>query len=85
MIDIENPGQAYVDGLSCLLEQYQKHSLFANSKKGEFHQDEIWFPGFIISAQVVQIEEKKIEVIKTWLETELVRNTQVFISFANFY
>ena len=36
-------------------------------------------------AQGIKIKEKKIEVVKDWPEPQLVRDIQVFLSFANFY
>ncbi len=41
--------------------------------------------GFVISAQGIRMEEKKIEVIRNWPEPQSVRDIQVFLDFANFY
>ena len=38
-----------------------------------------------MSAQVVKIEDKQIEVIKNWLKPILIKVIQVFIGFAKFY
>lgn len=38
-----------------------------------------------MSAQGIQIEEKKIEAVKIWLKPKLVEDIQVLIRFANFY
>ena len=68
-----------------VLDVLRRHGLFANLKKCRFHKDEIRFLGYVVSAQGVRMEEKRIEAIKNWPEPTLVRDIQVFIGFANFY
>ena len=43
------------------------------------------FPGYIVLSQDIQKEDENIQVVKNWLEPQLVQDIQVFISFANFY
>ena len=85
LIYIEDPGQAHVKAVWWILENLGKHSLFANLKKCRFHQDEVRFLGYVVSAKGVQIEDKKIEAVKSWPEPKSVQDIQVFIGFANFY
>ncbi len=85
LIYIEDPGQPHVDAIQWVLKQLQKHGLYANLKKCRFHEDEIRFLGFVVSAQGIKMEEERIEVVKTWPEPQLVRDIQVFLGFANFY
>lgn len=40
---------------------------------------------YIISAQRIIIEDKKIKVVRNWLEPKSVKDTQVFLGFTNFY
>ena len=49
------------------------------------HKNEFYFLNRIVLAQKVQIEDKRIEVIKNWFEPKLIKNIQVFHDFANFY
>ncbi len=49
--------------MQCILEQLGKHSLYANLEKCRFYKDEVQFLGFIVLAQRIGIEEKKIEAI----------------------
>lgn len=63
----------------------KKNDLFANFKKCHFYQNEVKLLGYIVSAQRIQIEDKKIEVIKNWPESKLINDIKVFIEFANFY
>ena len=64
----EDPGQPHVDVVHWVLEQLRKHGFYANLKKYRFYQDEVWFLGFVVSAQGIKIEEEKIEAVKTWAE-----------------
>ena len=68
-----------------VLDVLRRHRLFANLKKCRFHKDKVCFLGYVVSAQEVRIEDEQIEVVKNWYESMLVRDIQVFISFANFY
>ena len=38
-----------------------------------------------MSAQRVEMEDEKIEVVRNWSKSKLVKDMQVFLSFANFY
>ena len=49
-----------------ILEQLRKFSLFANLKKYWFHQDEVWFLGYVVSSKGIRIEDERIEAIKQW-------------------
>ena len=68
-----------------MLEQLQKHLLYANLKKCQFHQKEMRFLGYIVSHQGIRIKEKRIKAVRDWLEPQSVRDIQVFLRFANFY
>ena len=74
-----------MDVVRWVLEQLRKHGLYTNLKKCRFHEDEVRFLGFVVSAQGIRMEEKRIEAVKDWPEPQLVRNIQVFLGFANFY
>ena len=81
----DNPGQAHVDAVRLISDILRKNSLFANLKKCRFHKDEVRFLGYVISAQGVRMEDKRIEAVKNWPEPKSVRDIQVFLGFANFY
>ncbi len=89
LIDIlvytEDPGQPHVDAVRWVLEQLQKYGLYANLKKCQFHEDEVQFLGFVVSAQGIRMEEERIEAVRDWPEPQSVRDIQVFLGFANFY
>ncbi len=50
LIYTEDPGRPHVDAVWWVLEQLRKHGLYANLKKCRFHEDEVWFLGFFVSA-----------------------------------
>ena len=81
----EDPGQGYMEAVWWVLDVLQRHRLFANLKKCWFHKDEIYFLGYIVSAQGIRMEDKRIEAVKNWPEPTSVKDIQVFIGFANFY
>ena len=66
LVYIEDEGQGYVKAVRWVLDFLRKNGLFANLKKFWFHQNEIRFFGYIMSAQRVQMEYERIEVIKNW-------------------
>ena len=85
LIYTEDLGQPHVDAVRWVLEQLRRHGLFANLKKCRFHQDEVRFLGFVVSAQGISMEEERIQAVKTWPEPKSIRDIQVFLGFANFY
>ena len=60
----EDPGRAYVNAIQWVFKELRKNGLFANFKKCCFHKEKVRFLGYIVSAQGVQIEEKRIDAVK---------------------
>ena len=85
LIYTEDPDQDHVDVVQWVLKILRKYGLFSNLKKCCFHQDEVRFLGFIVSIKRIQMEDERIETVKTWPKRRSVRDIQVFIGFANFY
>ncbi len=85
LVFTKDSGQPHMDTVQWVLEQLRKHSFYANLKKCRFHQDEVWFLGFVVSAKGIKIEEERIEAVKAWAEPKSVRDIQVFLGFTNFY
>ena len=84
-IYIKDEIQGHVEEIWWVLDLLRKNGLFVNLKKCWFHQDEIWFQGYIVSANGVQIEDEKIETVKNWPKPKSIKNIQVFLKFTNFY
>ena len=85
LIYTKDPGQPHVEAVRWVLDQFRKHSLFANLKKCCFHWDEVRFLGYVVLSKRISMEAKRIEVVKDWPKPKSVRNIQVFLGFANFY
>ncbi len=85
LIYTKDLGQPHVDAVQWILEQMQKHGLYANLKKCQFLEDEVQFLGFVILPQGIRMDKEKIEAVRDWPEPQWVRDIQVFLSFANFY
>ena len=66
LIYTEDLGQLYVEAVRWVLDQLRKYSLFANLKKCRFHQDEVYFLGYVISFKRISIEAEQIEVDREW-------------------
>ena len=74
----KDPGQSHVNAVQWVFKKLRKNSLFVNLKKGHFYNNKVCFLEYVMLAQRVQIEDKKIEVVKNWLEPKFVRDIQVF-------
>ncbi len=85
LIYTQSKGKEHVQAVRWVLDQLQKHLLYANLKKCRFHQDEVRFLGYIVSHQGIRMEEERIKAIRDWPEPHSVRDIQVFLGFANFY
>ena len=78
LVYTKDPSQPHVNAVHCVLEQLRKYSLFTNLKKCRFYQDEMRFLEFVVSAQGINIEEEKIEVVKAWPKPKSIRDIWVF-------
>ena len=85
LIYTESEGKEHVEAVWWVLDQLQKHLLYANLKKCRFHQEEVRFLGYIVSHQGIRMEEERIKAVRDWPEPQSVRDIQVFLGFANFY
>ena len=66
LIYIEDLGQPHVEAVHWVLDQLRKYSLFANLKKYRFHQNEVRFLGYVVSSKGINMEAKRIKVVKEW-------------------
>ena len=72
LIYTKDSGQAYVNAIWWVFEELSKNGLFNNLKKCCFHNDKVYFLGYVVSAQGVRMEEERIDVIKNWPEPKFV-------------
>ena len=66
LIYTKNDRDGHVSAVRWVLKQLRKFSLYANLKKCRFHQDEVWFLGYVVSLKGIRIENKQIEAVKQW-------------------
>ena len=85
LIYTKDDGDGHVAAVQWILKQLRKFLLYINLKKCRFHQDEVWFLGYVVSLKGIRMEDKRIEAVKQWPEPQSVRDIQVFLGFANFY
>ena len=81
----DDDGDGHITAVRWVLKQLRKFSLYANLKKCRFHQEKVWFLGYIVFSKGIRMEDKRIEVVRQWPEPQSVRDIQVFLGFANFY
>ena len=74
LIYTKDAGQAHVNAVCWVLNKLRKHNFFANLKKCCFHKEEVWFLGYVVSAQRIKIEEKQIKAMKNWPEPKSMRD-----------
>ena len=85
LIYTKNPGQPHVKAVRWVLDQFRKYFLFANLKKYWFYQNEVCFLGYVVLLKEINMEAKRIKVVKDWPKPKSVRNIQIFLGFTNFY
>ena len=85
LIYTKDDGDGHVAAVQWVPEQLRKFSLYANRKKYQFYQDEVWFLGYVLSLKGIRMEDKWIEAVKQWPEPQSVQDIQVFLGFVNFY
>ena len=74
LIYTKDDRDSHVAVIRWVLEQLRKFSLYANLKKCQFHQDEVWFLGYVVSSKGIRMEDKQIEAVKQWPEPQSVRD-----------
>lgn len=68
-----------------VLEQLRKGRLFANAEKCEFDKPEVEYLGYIIGAQGIKMNPKKLQTVMDWPVPLSVKDVQSFLGFSNFY
>uniref|UniRef100_A0A2N9G5B2 Reverse transcriptase domain-containing protein n=1 Tax=Fagus sylvatica TaxID=28930 RepID=A0A2N9G5B2_FAGSY len=75
----------HVVHVKSVLDVLRKERLFANLKKCTFYTDKLVFLGFVVSAQGIQVDEKKVHAIQDWPSPTSVGNVHSFHGLASFY
>ena len=71
--------------LKYVLDVLRKERLFANMKKCTFCTDRLVFLGFVVCAQGIQVDEKKVRAIQEWPSPTSVSKVRSFHGLASFY
>jgi uncharacterized protein YggL (DUF469 family) len=75
----------HVEHIKCVLAILMKECLFANLAKCTFCTDKVVFLGFVVSAQGMEVDEEKINVVREWLSPQNVSQVRSFLQLASFY
>ena len=81
---------------SKILEEYKEHiyfilivleqtDLYINIRKNIFYSQKIDYLRFKIRSKTIEMNNKKIETIKYWLQSMNIKKVRGFLRFANFY
>ena len=68
-----------------VLQTLEKNELYLKTKKCEFFREKVSFLGHVISYNKVEMDPKKIQIVKDWGELETKKDVQRFLGFTNFY
>jgi len=75
----------HLDHLKQIMEVLNKERLYGNLKKCTFFTPKVTFLGYIITAQGIQVDESKIEAIKSWPVPKSIHDVRSFHGLASFY
>jgi hypothetical protein len=68
-----------------VLRRLQKHGLYANAGKCEFHRNSVEYLRYILTSNGLRMAKDKVQTILNWPELWKVKDIQSFLGFANFY
>jgi hypothetical protein len=75
----------HLQHLKIILDALRKHQLYANLNKCSFLQESLVFLGFVISAEGVKIDSKKVKAILEWPSPKSITEVKSFHGLATFY
>ncbi|KAH9744190.1 Endonuclease [Citrus sinensis] len=74
-----------IEHLQSVLTVLRKEKLYANLKKCSFCKNQIVFPGYVVSAKGIEVDEEKVKAIKEWPTPKSVSEVRSFHGLASFY
>ncbi len=77
--------EEHVRHVRAVLRRLLQHQLYAKAEKCEFHQETIYFLGYVISSRGVAMDEQKVRAVVNWPQPTTLKELQRFLGFANFY
>jgi len=77
--------EKYKEYVHFILTVLEQANLYVNMYKNIFYSQEIDYLRFKIRLRTIEMNNKKIEVVKYWLQFINVKEVRGFLKFANFY
>lgn len=68
-----------------VLEKLRCSGLYAKLEKCEFNQKQVEFLGYLVSADGIKMDPRKVDAILNWDRPSSPKDVQCFLGFANFY
>jgi hypothetical protein len=75
----------HMDHLRAVFNALRDARLFANLKKCIFCMDRVSFLGYVVTPQGIEVDETKIETIKSWPTPQSITQVRCFLGLASFY
>jgi hypothetical protein len=75
----------HMDHLRAVFNALRDARLFANLEKCIFSMDRVSFLGYVVTPQGIEVDETKIEAIKSWLTPQSITYLRSFLGLAGFY
>jgi hypothetical protein len=75
----------HIKHLRAIFGDLREARLFANLEKCTFCTDRVAFLGYVVTPQGIEVDEAKIEAIKSWLISATLTQLQSFFGLAGFY
>ena len=76
--------EEHLDHLKKVFELLRAHKLYAKESKCEFCKTQIHYLGHIISAEGLQMDPSKVEVILNWPHPKSLEELQIFLDMTGF-
>jgi hypothetical protein len=75
----------YMDHLRAIFNALRDARLFANLEKCIFCTDQVSFLGYVVTPHRIEVDETKIEAIKSWPTPQSITQVSSFLGLAGFY
>jgi hypothetical protein len=75
----------HMDHLRAVFNALRDARLFANLEKCIFRMDRVSFLGHVVTPQGIEVDETKIEAIKSWPTPQSITQVRSFLGLAGFY
>ena len=75
----------HVEHIRFVLAVLREEKLYANKEKCTFCTDKVVFPGFVVSGQVVEVDEEKVRSVREWMPPQNVSQVRSFLGLVGFY